>query len=115
MESPKGFGRKDKLDMVLRLVRNIYGLEQVPKTFLDKLCAILVERGFTTYNHDLCLFMRQYIICVIYADDIIIAGLDSNTINELIKDFGVSNQDYVNTFQLRDEGGVGYYLSIRID
>ena len=52
MEPPKGFGGQEKLDMVLRLVKSMYGLKQVLKTLFDKLSGELVERCFTVSNHD---------------------------------------------------------------
>ena len=54
-------------------------------------------------------------ICVVYVDDTIIAGPDSNKIDELIKDLGVSNEDYGQHFQLRDEDEVGDFLGIRLE
>ena len=52
---------------------------------------------------------------VLYVDDTIIAGLDSKTIDELVKDLGVNNQDYIHNFQLRDEGEVSDFLCIKIE
>ena len=33
IEQPKGFAHKDKLDMVLKLIKSLYGLKQALKTF----------------------------------------------------------------------------------
>ena len=44
IESPKGFERKDKKDMVLKLLKSLYGLRQAPKSFFDKTSEGLVTR-----------------------------------------------------------------------
>jgi hypothetical protein len=115
IESPKGFGRRDGIDMVLRLIKSLYGLKQAPKSFYDKLRSGLIERGFTQSNLDPCLFMKHNMICLIYVDDTIITGPDSAAIEHLIKDLGVKSDDHLHTFELRDEGEVGDFLGIRIE
>ena len=37
IEPPKGFQRKDRKDLVLKLLKSLYGLKQAPKSFYDKL------------------------------------------------------------------------------
>ena len=115
IEPPKGFARRDKKDMILRLIKSLYGLKQAPKTFYDKLTEGLTERGFQQSNIDKCLFMKQDMICVIYVDDTIIAGPDPQAVEDLITDLGVQKEEYRHTFQLRDEGEVGDFLGIRIE
>jgi hypothetical protein len=115
IEPPKGFGRKDGIDMVLRLIKSLYGLKQAPKSFYDKLRSGLIERGFTQSNVDPCLFMKHNMICLIYVDDTILTGPDLGEIEKLIKDLGVKSDDHLHTFELRDEGEVGDFLGIRIE
>ena len=55
IEPPKGFQRKDKKDLVLKLLKSLYGLRQAPKSFFDKLSSGLLERGFVQSNLDKCL------------------------------------------------------------
>ena len=45
IEQPKGFARKDKQNLVLKLIKSLYGLKQAPKSFLTKLVKAL---GFGT-------------------------------------------------------------------
>ena len=92
IESPRGFGRKDKKDMVLKLINSLYGLKQAPKTFFEKLRDGLLERGFTQSILDPCLFMKANMICVVYVDDTIIAGPDSHEIEKLISSLGVASR-----------------------
>ena len=110
IEPPKGFGRKDGLDMVLQLIKSLYGLKQAPKLFYDKLRSGLIERGFTQSIIDPCLFMKHNMICLIYVDDTIITGPDAEAIEALIKDLGVKSDDHMHTFELHDEGAVGDFF-----
>ena len=110
IESPKGFGRKDGIDMVLRLIKSLYGLKQAPKSFYDKLKSGLIERGFTQSNIDPCLFIKHNMIYLIYVDDTIITGPDAEAIEALIKDLGVKSDDHMHTFELHDEGAVGDFF-----
>jgi hypothetical protein len=115
IESPKGFGRKDGIDMVLRLIKSLYGLKQAPKSFFDKLREGLIERGFTQSTLDPCLFMKKDMICVVYVDDTILTGPDAQAIEKVIKSLGIKKDDQMHTFELRDEGEVGDFLGIRIE
>ena len=58
--------------------------------------------------------MKEEMICVIYLDNTIIAGPNSQAIEEEIRLFGITNDEFQHKFQLRDESEVGYYLGIRI-
>ena len=42
----RGFGGADGIPKVLKLLKSLYGLNQAPKTFFDKLEAGLLERNF---------------------------------------------------------------------
>jgi hypothetical protein len=114
IEPPRGFSGEDGLDKVLRLKKSLYGLKQAPKTFFDKLRAGLIERGFTPSNIDPCLFMKENMICVVYVDDTILCGPDSNALEAEIRGLGVNNLEQRHAFQLRNEGEVGDFLGIRI-
>ena len=114
IESPRGFNRKDGKD-VLKLNNSLYGLKQAPKTFYEKLRDGLLERGFTQSMLDPCLFMKRDMICLIYVDDTIITGPDTKAIEDLITSLGVTSDEQIHTFELRDEGEVGAFLGIQIE
>ena len=46
IKQPKGCTRKDKLDVVFKLIKSPYRLKQAAKTFFEKLKAGLLARGF---------------------------------------------------------------------
>ena len=115
IEQPKGFGHKDGIDKVLKLNKSLYGLRQAPKSFFDKLCQGLKERGWKQSVIDPCLFMKDQMMCVVYVDDTIMAGPDGAAIEEEIKGLGVAKSEHRHQFVLRDEGEVGDFLGIRIE
>ena len=92
IEPPKGFQRKDKKDLVLKLLKSLYGLRQAPKSFFDKLSSGLLERGFVQSNLDKCLFMKKDLTCMVYVDDTIIAGPNSKDIENLISSLGIAKK-----------------------
>ena len=53
-------------------------------------------------------------ICVVYVDDTVIAGPDSQAIEEEIRLLGITNDKLQHKFHLRDEGEVGYFQGVRI-
>jgi hypothetical protein len=58
--------------------------------------------------------MKAGIICVVYVDDTIFSGPESEKLATEINSLGVSNDENQHSFQLRDEGEVGDLLGIRI-
>ena len=115
VEQPKGFQRKDKLDIVLKLFKSLYGLKQAPKSFYDKISEGLQERGFIQSELDKCLFMKKDMVCVIYVDYTIITGPHPKKIEELITSLGIAKEEQRRVFELRDEDEVGDFLGIRIE
>ena len=93
VDPPKGLGCKDKIDKILLLLKSLYGLKQASKPFSDRLSADLVERGLKPLEHDPCLFMKEGMICVVYVDDTVITGPDSQTIIEAIRLLDITNDE----------------------
>ena len=54
-------------------------------------------------------------LCVIYVDDTILAGLDDVALEEVTKSLGIAEEEQHHTFELRDKGEVGDFLGIRIE
>ena len=80
-------------------------LNNHPKIF-EKLTAGLLERRFVQYKIDKCLFTKRDMICVVYGDDTIFFGTDTNAIEEVITGIVAQNHEQRHTFELRDEGEV---------
>jgi hypothetical protein len=114
LEYPKMFAPKSGQNVVLKLIKSLYGLRQAPRTFFEKLRDGLLERGYVQSENDPCLFMKKGIMCVVYVDDTIFAGADSAVLEEEIRLLGVNNTEHRHSFQLRNEGEVGAFLGIQI-
>ena len=114
LEFPKMFAPKSRGNVVLKLVKSLYGLRQAPRTFFEKLRDGLLERGYVQSKNDACLFMKEGIMCVVYVDDTIFAGADAAVLEEEIRALGVSDTEQQHKFQLRNEGEVGAFLGIQI-
>ena len=67
---PRGFEEEGK---VLKLQRFIYGLRQSPRNLFEHLKGYLLKMGFTQANADLCLFISDRFICLVYVDAILYA------------------------------------------
>jgi hypothetical protein len=104
------FAPKSGTNVVLCLLKSLYGLRQAPRIFFEKLRDGLIERGYTQSLNNPCLFMKEGIICVVYVDDTIFAGADASLLDEEIRKLGVSDSEQHHSFQLRDEGKVGAFL-----
>jgi hypothetical protein len=114
LDFPRLFGPKSGSNVVLKLLKSLYGLRQAPRTFFDKLRSGLLERGFIQSAIDPCLFIKQGIMCVVYVDDTIFAGADATILEAEIAALGVSDATQRHQFQLRNEGEVGAFLGIQI-
>ena len=110
-EQPTRFSRKDKLDMVLKIIESMHWCKQAPK----RLKARLLERGFIQSEMDECLFVKRDAIFAVYVDNVIFFIPDTNDIEELIALLGAQNDEQCHPFELSDEGEVRYFLAIRIE
>ena len=95
------YGFKDKQDKVLHLIKSLYGLR-----------TSLLERGFNQSEHDMCVFMKKDMICVVYVDDTNLAGPDADESRKVITSLGARDEEKRYKFELRDEGAVGDFLGI---
>ena len=72
---------------VYRLSKALYGLNQAPREWYERLRDFLIEKGFTIGKVDTTLFTKkldgEIFICQVYVDEII---------------FGSSNEDYCEEF-----------------
>ena len=58
-------------DIVLKLLKSLYGMKEAPKLWYQKITGGLIEMGFERSQHDQCLFMHKEkkIILLLYTDD----------------------------------------------
>ena len=61
-----------KGDVVLRLVKNLYGLKDSRLTWFEHLTKGLDEMGFVATNSDPCIFINGTDMIILYVDDCVI-------------------------------------------
>lgn len=108
MEVPRGCNVDgNKKDFVLRLNKNLYGSKQAGKIWFNFLVKGLLKRGFKKSKADDCVFYKGSTIFVVYVDDAILLGPDSQAIDAIVASL---QEDY----DLTDEGDLSEYLGIKI-
>lgn len=112
MEQPEGFTAKGKENLVCRLKKSLYGLKQAPRQWYKKFDFFMVEHGYTRTTSDHCVFIKkfsdgEFIILLLYVDDMLIAGRDIEKIKKLKKELSKS-------FKMKDLGPANQILGMKI-
>jgi hypothetical protein len=81
---PAGFEHKHE-KWALTLKRNLYGLVQASQNWFLNLSAIYERQGFKKSKSDPCLFLRKYMIIVLYTDDCLLYAQDTKEIESFVK------------------------------
>lgn len=110
MRLPPGF-RCSNPNLVCRLRKSLYGLKQAPRCWFAKLVRSLKDYGFRQSYSDYSLFTYTrgsiQINFLVYVDDLIISGNDSNAI--------ISFKTYLHKcFHMKDLGALKYFLGIEV-
>ena len=112
MRLPQGYQRRGmtRKTHALKLIRNVYGQKQaghVWNKFMDK---GMRDIGFTPSKYDPYLYYRVPVIFLVYFDDCIVFGPNSQALDQVVKDLRTCPQQ----FTVDDQGDVGDFLGIRI-
>ncbi|KAF5450915.1 hypothetical protein F2P56_031227 [Juglans regia] len=111
IQQPTGFVHPEYPSHVCKLRKAIYGLKQAPRAWFSKLSNKLFSLGFQESKSDTSLFVYKnnshIMFVLIYVDDIIVTGSDSNLISEFISALGTS-------FPVKHLGQLHYFLGIEI-
>ena len=74
-------------NLVCKLHKSIYGLKQASRQWISKCSIVLLAHGFTQCKADYSLFTKgmdpSFVALLVYIDDIIISGADSQFIDQL--------------------------------
>ncbi|KAJ4722662.1 Retrovirus-related Pol polyprotein from transposon TNT 1-94 [Melia azedarach] len=96
---------------VCKLRRALYGLKQAPRAWFAKFSTIIQQLGFRSNSYDTALFIRNTghgcILLLLYVDDMIITGDDTDGIYAL----KTSLQKH---FQMKDLGQLNYFLGLEV-
>ena len=109
LRSPPGVElATDNEEMVLQLIRNLYGLKDAGRTWYEHLTDGLDAMGFIPTESDPCILINGTDIIVLYVDDCIII---SRTKAEADKIYAVLER---RKYKLTDEGTLEEYLGLQI-
>nr|KYP75364.1 Copia protein [Cajanus cajan] len=111
MHQPEGFTDPNKPHHVCKFIKAIYGLKQAPRAWFDRLKKALLRWGFQNTRSDSSLFFlrgeNHITFLLIYVDDIIVTGSNTNFLQAFIKQLNV-------VFALKDLGKLHYFLGIEV-
>ena len=82
---PRGLEVKGKngIPRVLKLLRTLYGLRQIPRAFLKYMNAKMILCGMVQSNMDPCLFIGKKFMAIIYVEDILFWSVNESNIHDL--------------------------------
>jgi hypothetical protein len=103
---PAGFEHKND-KWALKLKRNLYCLVQASRNWFLKLSTLYKILGFNQSKSDPCLFLRKYMIIVLYTDACLLYARDTTDINKFVKTL---RDDYKLT--LNDPDPIADFLGI---
>jgi Reverse transcriptase (RNA-dependent DNA polymerase) len=112
MVQPEGFEVKGKYNMVCKLKNNLYGLKQAPRQWYKKFDSFMMSHGYQRTKTDPCVYFKRlanenFLIFLLYVDDMLIAGQDAQMIDMLKKEMSKS-------FDMKDMGQARQILGIQI-
>jgi len=112
MEQPEGFIEKGKENYVCKLKKSLYGLKQASRQWYKKFESVMGEQDYKKTTSDHCVFVKKfsdddYIILLLYVDDMLIVGQNSVRINSLKKQLSKS-------FAMKDLGPAKQILGMKI-
>ena len=95
---------------VLKLNKNLYGLNQGSLNWYKKLKASLVDRDFKPSDIDPCLYIGNGMIIITYVDNCIIVCPSMGCIDSFVELMKTGKKNFVMT----DEGDINKFLGIEI-
>ncbi|CAL8994451.1 unnamed protein product [Prunus brigantina] len=111
MRQPQGFTDSTYPNHVCKLQKSLYGLKQAPRAWNAKFTGYLPSLGFQSSHLDPSLFVRQnstsVVILLLYVDDIIITGSDTQVVQSVIDSLG-------EVFDMKDIGRLTYFLGLEV-
>ena len=111
MRQPEGFIKEDKKNLVRRLKKSLYGLKQAPRQWYKKFDSFMSSHGFTRCQADHCCYFKKFdnnfIILLLYVDDMLVVGSDMQEIVNL-------KQKLSKQFEMKDLGAAKQILGMRI-
>ena len=109
LHSPPGVElSKHKGEVVLKLLKNLYGLKHAVRTWYEHLSEGLDAMGFAPTISDPCILVRRTDIIVLYVDDCIVVSKSKEDTDRIFQEFQTRG------FKITDEGTMEEYLGLQI-
>ena len=111
MEVPEGFEKYYPKDVVLRLLRTIYGLKQAAIAFWKELLSAFKDMGYERSNADPCLYYKRddngLIIWISWVDDCLCVGSKQSVMN--------GKSEMMGRFDCGEIGELTEYVGCKVD
>ncbi|CAL9029439.1 unnamed protein product [Prunus brigantina] len=111
MQQPPGFVDPSRPHHVCKLHKAIYGLKQAPRAWFHRFSSFLLRVGFVNSKADSSMFVykdaHSMMILLLYVDDIVLTGSDSNQLRQFIHRLGIE-------FEIKDLGRLHYFLGVEV-
>lgn len=90
MSIPPGLKNESSNMLVCKLKKSLHGLKQSPRAWFDRFTRIVISNGYQQCQADHALFVERksegkMAVLMVYVDDIILTGDDSEEIRNLKK------------------------------
>jgi hypothetical protein len=109
MMQPPGFEVPGQEHLVCLLLRSIYGLKQSPRTWYFEIHLFLTKTGWICSTADPNLYFvwrgSSVVILLIYVDDLLLTGNDSQLISQL-------KSQLMSQYKMKDLGPITRYLGV---
>ena len=112
MQQLEGFEVKGKENLVCKLKKSLYGLKKAPRQQYKNFYSFMMSHGYIRNSSDHCVFTRKFsdddfIILLLYVDDMLIISHDSSKIDRLKRELSKS-------FAMKDLGSTKQILGMKI-
>ncbi|GKV38176.1 hypothetical protein SLEP1_g46114 [Rubroshorea leprosula] len=112
MKQPEGFEVQGKKNLVCKLKKSLYGLKQAPRQWCRTFDSFMREHKFARTEFDHCVYVKRYpdgdfLLLLLYVDDMLIVGHDTKKISVLKTDLSKS-------FSMKDLGPANQILGMKI-
>ena len=112
MTIPPGLENSSNSRLVCKLKKSLYGLKQSPRAWFDRFKKAVITNGYHQCQADHTLFVKpnsggKITILIVYVDDIILTGDDSDEIFKLKRMLATE-------FEIKDLGTLRYFLGMEV-